>query len=159
MDKFMTSNTSRGFTLIEILIVVVIVAIVTAMALPAYQDYVIRSRIMPAIQGLSERQTRMEQCYQDHQKDGYEAAGCTNIGSGEISDFVFSFDEDEPPTKDTFKLKATGKAPTMAGFEYTVNQANTRTSKIDRPGKGVNDPWKAGKDSCWITGKSGSPCQ
>jgi type IV pilus assembly protein PilE len=152
MDRFMTPNRSRGFTLLELMIVVVIVAIVTAIALPAYQDYVKRAKIMPAIQGLSERQTRLEQCYQDHQSAGYADATCISIGGGEIEDFVFSFSED--PTKDAFILEATGRG-TMAGFEYTVNQANTKTSTIS----GVSSAWDTTSDNCWITGKGGKPCQ
>lgn len=53
----------RGFTLIELMIVVVVVAILAAIAFPAYRDYVIRSNRATAKSVLTQVADRQEQFY------------------------------------------------------------------------------------------------
>jgi len=55
-------NTTRiqGFTIIEILIVVVIIGILSAIALPAYNDYVVKSRRSDALSALSDIRQQQE---------------------------------------------------------------------------------------------------
>lgn len=47
----MKRNVQTGFTLIELMIVIAIVAILVALAVPAYQDYTIRSKVAECING------------------------------------------------------------------------------------------------------------
>ena len=57
---------SRGFTLIELMIVIGIVAILAAIAIPSYTDYVRRGRITEAISTLAGMRVKMEQFFQDN---------------------------------------------------------------------------------------------
>src|SRR4051812_25565453 len=64
----------KGFTLIEVMITVVIVAILAAIAVPNYRDYVTRGRVVEATSALSDTRVKMEQYFQDNRA---YPAGCT----------------------------------------------------------------------------------
>ncbi|PBS11716.1 prepilin-type cleavage/methylation domain-containing protein [Lysobacteraceae bacterium NML93-0792] len=55
----------KGFTLIELMIVVAIIAILAAIALPAYQDYVARSQVSEAMSLTSGAKTAVAEYYAD----------------------------------------------------------------------------------------------
>src|SRR5438094_8861863 len=56
----------QGFTLIELMIVVAIVGILAAMALPAYQDYVIRSKMSEAEAAIAACKTSVSEYLSTH---------------------------------------------------------------------------------------------
>ncbi|WP_020396449.1 pilin [Thiolinea disciformis] len=56
----MSSTNQHGFTLIELMTVITIVAVISAIALPVYQDYTSKSQIYSAYQSLSALRTPLE---------------------------------------------------------------------------------------------------
>jgi type IV pilus assembly protein PilA len=66
------SKTQKGFTLIELMIVVAIIGILAAIALPAYQDYTIRAKVSEGIIGASSAKATISEAFQT---DGVAGVG------------------------------------------------------------------------------------
>ena len=74
----------QGFTLIELMIVVAIVGILAAIAIPAYQDYVARSKVSEAMAALGACKTSVTEYVQVNAGSlpaNIGAAGCTSAAS------------------------------------------------------------------------------
>lgn len=135
---------NSGFTLIEVMVTMAIVAILAAIAVPAYGDYIKRGRIPQATNGLSEMRIKLEQYFQDNRtyadacKDGAPAAPPSN------QDFTFTCVIAADGM--SYDLKAEGKRA-MAGFTYELDEANAKKSSAPAGWDGSN--------SCWVTAKGG----
>ncbi len=73
----------QGFTLIELMIVVAIVGILAAIALPAYQDYTVRARVSEALASAGACKTQISEFQQARNTmpaDETEA-GCSNVNT------------------------------------------------------------------------------
>ena len=64
MMKQMNKQAQKGFTLIELMIVVAIIGILAAIAIPAYQDYTVRAKMSEALVAASPAKTSVSEYYQ-----------------------------------------------------------------------------------------------
>ena len=136
-----------GFTLIELMIVIAVVGILAAIAIPQYNDYVIRSRIVGATSALSDMRVRMEQYFQDN-RTYVGACAANTVAPLPPNTTTFIFTCNPVPTATTFTVLATG-ASSMNGFTYTVDQGNNRTSQTTAAAAWPSIPLQ----NCWITSK------
>jgi type IV pilus assembly protein PilE len=140
-----SSKLSRGFTLIEVLIVLTLIGILMAIAVPAYSDYVTSSKLTEGTANLSTMRAKLEQFYQDNRTySGACAAGTGVAPSSEL--FVYSCGN---LSQTTYTATATGRA-SVTGFVFTINETGAKATTATPPASG----WNTG--ACWITKRSGS---
>lgn len=144
-------KTQRGFTLIELMITVAIVAILTAIALPAYNSYVLRGKLTEAFTTLADYRVRLEQYYQDNRNYGAVATVCGVVRTATATD-KFTYTCTAAGTNNqTYTMTATGVASQGTnGFVYTINQSNAKVTT------GVPTGWTS-NTACWVT-KPGGTC-
>jgi type IV pilus assembly protein PilE len=150
----------RGFTLIELMIVVAIVAILARLAMPSYVDYLRRGVLPEAFTNLSDLRVKMEQYYQDNRNYGNTGGTtCANNNaptwanfspaSAKYFTFTCALTGNSGTGNQSYTLTATGiTGSRAAGHVYTINQDNAQTTTSFK-GATVSK-------SCWLI--RGSEC-
>ena len=146
---------AAGFTLIEMMVAMVMVAILASIAIPSYRSYVRRGQLAEAFTTLADMRVKMEQWYQDNKYYG-DASGSTtcptltNYSAFPVSGkyFAISCGGLGAAPAQTYTLTATGVAGGLtAGYAYTINQNGIKaTTSFDS---------QASTATCWLTKAAG----
>lgn len=141
-----TTDAGRGFTLLELAIVAAIVAVLAAVALPSYDTYVKRGRILDAVTRLADVRARMDDYFLD-QRVYVDAAGQCGVAAATSATDSFTVQCEASAT--AFTVTARGLvAKGMSAFVYAIDQTGSKTT-VSLPGGWSRTP------DCWTIRKDG----
>ena len=141
---------ASGFTLIELLITVVVLGILASIALPSYNSYITRSKLVEAHQMLSDLRVKQEQRFQDAR--AYSAALCAPTGAAATQVKYFTFACPAAPDNVSFTIEATGVGD-LEGIKFSINESNVRSTTVTGGTKMAGKGYTAGTTGCWVTKK------
>jgi type IV pilus assembly protein PilE len=148
-----------GFTLLEIMVVVVLIAVLAAIGLPSYNDYILRSRLGEAYANLSDMSTKLEQYFQDQRTYNGVPPPCTaggtvaNLPAAQNARFFTITCSNLGAS--TYTVTATGSVANTTGFTFTVDQSGLKQTTTVPGSSGYTTSTGAG--ACWVRRKgSGS---
>jgi type IV pilus assembly protein PilA len=137
----MLKQVQKGFTLIELMIVVAIIGILAAIAIPAYQDYTIRSQVTEGLSLASDLKASIGEVYA--QTGTFTGIGLTQLGIANATDRTAKY------------VSQIGVVDGVITITFAGPQANAKLSATPlltlRPGSNANG------DVVWICGRAAVP--
>lgn len=155
-----TFKNQSGFTLIELMIAVAIIAILAAIVVPNYSDYVRRGTLSEAFANLSDLRVKLDQFYQNNRKYGTDGqtVPCGHDGTANRVSFALegkftytcalSGTNPNPGLEHAYVLTATGSAGAAAGHTFTLDSDNAKRT--------TNFKGNTVSKACWLV--KGSEC-
>ncbi len=125
MAQFEATRRAAGFTLIELMVVVVIVAILAKIAIPSYQRYIQRGDLVEGTQALAQYRVQMEQYYQDN--NTYSNGGACGVAAPTLVNFTLSCVIASAGQQ--YTATATGvSSGLLNNFVYTIDETNDQST-------------------------------
>jgi type IV pilus assembly protein PilA len=143
----MFKNIQKGFTLIELMIVIAIIGILAAIAIPAYQNYTIRSQVTEGLSLADGWKTSISEYYAQNgsfptTSNSTGGAGAIAVSGASVGKYVGSV------------AVGAGGAITVV---YTGTQANAKLSAAANNTLSLNPGLDANQDVVWVCGTATTP--